>query len=199
MDELVSSCANDIFPGGGWILVVSDSIIRGIDGCHYDRHTDCMVNRLPGAKGAGVAHCPQLDRWLVLGRSQWSWCMFAPATCRKCSHKVLEAKFRLLDRMLKARTFNVAFSKMLQVPHTGPASVVQASNPNVWMRHWLWEEGFGFDKHRGKFCSKPSLYKRYGIHMNQNGSRTLRKDGIATFELITWEVPTGADWNKSVP
>ena len=36
----------------------------------------------------------------------------------KCSHEVVEAKFWLLGKKLKARTSKVAFSEVLPVPHT---------------------------------------------------------------------------------
>lgn len=38
----------------------------------------------------------------------------------KCSSEFLEAKFRWLNKMLKFRTFKVAFSELLTVPYAGP-------------------------------------------------------------------------------
>ena len=49
----------------------------------------------------------------------------------KCSREVLEAKFRLLRRKLKAKTSKVAFSEVLTVPRTRPARQAELRSLNT--------------------------------------------------------------------
>lgn len=157
---------------GGRLLVVGDSILRQVDSWVAKPRSDRMVTCLPGAKVADITRV--IDR-LVDSAGEESAVVVHVGTndVGKCSREVLEQKFRLLGRRLKARTSKVAFSEVLPVPRVGPERQSQIRSLNAWMRRWCKEEGFKFVRHWDSFWDKRELYKRDGLHLSREGTRLL--------------------------
>ena len=94
----------------------------------------------------------------------------------ECIRNILEAKFRLLGRKLKARNSKAAFSEVLGVPRAVSARQVELRSLNEWMRQWCQGEGFRFIRHWGTFWDKPGLCRRDRLHLNEHGTRLLSRN-----------------------
>ncbi|XP_053160636.1 uncharacterized protein LOC128348917 [Hemicordylus capensis] len=171
-DEPISSRTGDTPLGGGGLLVVGDSIIRGIERWVCDPRVDRTVTCLPGAKVADIMQC--LDRLLgSAGEETVVVVHVGTNDVGKCSREVLEAKFRLIGSILKSRTPKLAFSEMLPVARASTVRQAELRGFNAWMRRWCREEGFRFVRHWDTFWGKQVLYKRDRLHLNQDGTRLL--------------------------
>ena len=114
---------------------MGDSIVRNIERGVCDGCDDRMVTCLPGAKVADITS--RLDRLVESAGEEVAVVVHVGTNdVGKGSREVLEAKFRLLGRRLKARTPKVAFSEVLPVPRAGPARQAELKGLNAWMRLW---------------------------------------------------------------
>ena len=138
----------------GGLLVVGDLIVRSIEWRVCDSCEDHTVTCLSSAKVVDITS--RLDRLVESAGYEIAVVdHISTNDVEKCSCEVLEAKFRLFGRKLKARTSKAAFSEVLPVPPAGPDRQAELKGLNAWMRGCYQGEGFRFIRHWRTFWDKP--------------------------------------------
>ncbi|XP_059499497.1 uncharacterized protein LOC132207556 [Stegostoma tigrinum] len=155
------------------VLVVGDSIVRGIDRrfCGQDRDSR-KVCCLPGARVRDVS-----DRvYKVLkGEGEQPEIVLHIGTNDIARNRFEDIKsdFRELGWKLQSRTNRVVFSGLLPVPRDSEVRNRERAQLNTWLRSWCRREGFRYVDNWDAFWGRWDLYKKDGLHLNWKGTNVL--------------------------
>ena len=155
------------------VVVVGDSIIRGIDSilCKPDRESR-MVCCLPGARVRDISD--RLERILEReGEDPVVVVHVGTNNIGKTRKEDLFLDYLALGTKLKNRSSRVIISGLLPEPRANWHRVEKIREVNTWLKEWCGKEGFHFMGHWHQYWDRRDLYRWDGLHLNQAGTSVL--------------------------
>ena len=156
------------------LLIVGDSIIRGVDSvvCSRDKESR-TVCCLPGAQVGDILE--RVDK--LLAREERDVVVMVHVGTNDIGRgrfEVLQDKFVELAEKIRSKTSAVVFSGILPVPRASRAKQNQIWRFNTWLQSFCRKEGYRFSGHWDFFWDRGrELFKRDGLHLNRRGTFAL--------------------------
>ncbi|XP_072352062.1 uncharacterized protein [Scyliorhinus torazame] len=157
------------------IVVVGDSIIRGIDSilCEQDKESR-VVCCLPGARVRDISN--RLERILEREREDPVVVVHVGTNnIGKSRKEDLFRDYKELGFKLKNRSSRVIISGLLPEPRANWHREARIREVNTWLKEWCGKVGFLFMGHWHQFWERGDLYRWDGLHLNRAGTSVLAK------------------------